>query len=227
MSEPNLAWTGVLARIAQAAAHANRATTPPQLLAVSKRQPVAALRALAAAGQSAFGENYLQEALPKMAALAELNLSWHFIGRIQRNKTRDIAAHFDWVHTLDRAEIAQRLSAQRPATRPPLRCLIEVNISGEASKAGVTPAGLPALVALVRSLPGLALRGLMCLPAPTTTEHEQRRPFRQLRQLRDALGDLGLEELSMGTSADFQAAIAEGSTLVRIGTALFGPRDSS
>ena len=227
MSEANATFALVCARIALAAAQANRAGNPPTLLAVSKRQPAAALRALAAAGQTAFGENYVQEALPKMAALADLNLSWHFIGRIQRNKTRDIAANFDWVHTLDRAEIATRLSAQRPATQPALQCLIEVNVSGEASKAGVDPAGLPALVALVRTLPRLTLRGLMCLPTPTATEREQRLPFRQLRELRDALGGPGLEELSMGTSADFAAAIAEGATLVRIGTALFGPRSAN
>jgi pyridoxal phosphate enzyme (YggS family) len=156
--------------------------------------------------------------------LADIDIVWHFIGRIQRNKTRDIAAHFDWVHTVDRAEVAERLSAQRPPDRAPLNCLIEVNVSGEASKGGVSPEALPALVAIMKTLPGLRLRGLMCLPAPSPDLDAQRAAFRQLRLLRDQMGDPALSLLSMGTSSDFTAAILEGADIVRIGTALFGAR---
>jgi pyridoxal phosphate enzyme (YggS family) len=191
---------------------------------VGKRQSPAAIRTLFEQGQRAFGENYVQEALPKQALLADIDIVWHFIGRIQRNKTRDIAAHFDWVHTVDRAEVAERLSAQRPPDRAPLNCLIEVNVSGEASKGGVSPEALPALVAIMKTLPGLRLRGLMCLPAPSPDLDAQRAAFRQLRLLRDQMGDPALSLLSMGTSSDFTAAILEGADIVRIGTALFGAR---
>lgn len=212
-------------QLAESARASGRAPGSVALLAVSKRQSVDDIRMLAGAGQRAFGENYLQEALPKREALADLGLEWHFIGRIQRNKTRDIAACFDWVHTIDRLEVAERLARQRPVGRGMLQCLIEVNVSGEASKGGVAPAALPALAAAVRSLPNLALRGLMALPAPEDDATLQRAAFRRVRVALEALGDPALDTLSMGTSADFAAAIAEGSTMVRIGTALFGARE--
>jgi pyridoxal phosphate enzyme (YggS family) len=187
---------------------------------------VAAMRAVAEEGQCAFGENYLQEALPKMAALADLDLSWHFIGRLQSNKTRDVATRFDWVHSLDRLKLAERLSAQRPLDRPPLQCLIEVNVSGEASKAGVSPDELPELVGAVHALPHLRLRGFMTLPAPTADPMAQRAAFAHLRELLAPYAP-AFDTLSMGTSEDYAAAIAEGATIVRIGTALFGPRQRS
>lgn len=224
MPEANDALARITARMSAAAQAAGRSPGGVSLLAVSKRQSPGAIRALAGAGQTAFAENYVQEALAKQALLADLALDWHFIGRIQRNKTRDIARAFNWVHTIDRPEIAERLSAQRPAGLPPLQCLLEVNVSDEASKGGVAPADLPELAGMVAQLPGLRLRGLMCLPAPVTGFAAQRLPFRRLRELRDVLGLTGLDVLSMGTSSDFEAAIAEGATVIRIGTALFGPR---
>lgn len=224
MPEANDALARITARMSAAAQAAGRSPGGVSLLAVSKRQSPGAIRALAGAGQTVFAENYVQEALAKQALLADLALDWHFIGRIQRNKTRDIARAFNWVHTIDRPEIAERLSAQRPAGLPPLQCLLEVNVSDEASKGGVAPADLPELAGMVAQLPGLRLRGLMCLPAPVTGFAAQRLPFRRLRELRDALGLTGLDVLSMGTSSDFEAAIAEGATVIRIGTALFGPR---
>ncbi|MDH4380908.1 MAG: YggS family pyridoxal phosphate-dependent enzyme [Gammaproteobacteria bacterium] len=224
MTEANSPLAQVQRHIAEAAEAASRRATDVTLLAVGKRQSPAAIRTLFEQGQRAFGENYLQEALPKQALLADIDIVWHFIGRIQRNKTRDIAAHFDWVHTVDRAEVAERLSAQRPPDRAPLNCLIEVNVSGEASKGGVSPEALPALVAIMKTLPGLRLRGLMCLPAPSPDLDAQRAAFRQLRLLRDQMGDPALSLLSMGTSSDFTAAILEGADIVRIGTALFGAR---
>ena len=181
-----------------------------------------------AAGQRAFGENYLQEALDKMAALKDRapDIEWHFIGPIQSNKTRPIAEHFSWVHSVDRLKIAQRLSEQRPAALPPLDICIQVNVSGEASKSGCTPQELPALAQAVAGLPGLRLRGLMTIPEPAATEAGQRRPLRALRELADQLRAQGiaLDTLSMGMSADLAAAIAEGATMVRIGTAIFGER---
>ena len=224
MTAPDSPLARLEFQIAQAAEAASRRATDVTLLAVGKRQSPAAIRALFEQGQRAFGENYVQEALPKQALLADIDIAWHFIGRIQRNKTRDIAAHFDWVHTVDRAEVAERLSAQRPPDRAPLNCLIEVNVSGEASKGGVSPEALPALVAIMKTLPGLRLRGLMCLPAPSPDLDAQRAAFRQLRLLRDQMGDPALSLLSMGTSSDFTAAILEGADIVRIGTALFGAR---
>jgi hypothetical protein len=196
------------------------------LLAVSKKQSAEAIRAAHAAGQMAFGENYLQEALPKMAELADLSLEWHFIGQIQTNKTRPIAEHFSWVHGLDDGHHAERLSRQRPAGLPPLKVCLQINVSGEESKGGVTPEGAADLLAACRELPGLELVGLMCLPAPAIGEAAQRRPFRELRLVRDQLASpqCPLRELSMGMSDDLEAAIAEGATLVRIGTAIFGPR---
>jgi PLP dependent protein len=222
MTSPGL--DAVRARIRAAETAAGRPAGAVALLAASKQQAPATLRATAALGQRDYGENYVQEALPKMAALVDLDLSWHFIGRIQRNKTRDIAAHFDWVHTVDRLDIAQRLSAQRPAGRAPLQTLIEVNVSGEASKGGVAPAAVPALALAIRALPGLRLRGLMSLPAPEDDPRRQRAAFAELRQALEALADPTLDTLSMGTSADLEAAIAEGATIVRVGTAIFGAR---
>ncbi len=224
MTAPDSPLARLEFQIAQAAEAASRRATDVTLLAVGKRQSPAAIRALFEQGQRAFAENYVQEALPKQALLADIDIVWHFIGRIQRNKTRDIAAHFDWVHTVDRAEVAERLSAQRPPDRAPLNCLIEVNVSGEASKGGTSPEALPALVAIMKTLPGLRLRGLMCLPAPSPDLDAQRAAFRQLRLLRDQMGDPALSLLSMGTSSDFTAAILEGADIVRIGTALFGAR---
>lgn len=195
------------------------------LLAVSKTRPADEIRALAALGVTQIGENYLQEALAKQAALADLALTWHFIGPIQSNKTRDIAAHFDWVHSVDRERIAHRLHDQRPAHLPPLNVCIQVNIDDEASKSGVAPAEVPALAALIATLPRLRLRGLMTLPRADAADGN-RAAFRALAmtlsQLRHTIA--GLDTLSMGMSDDFEVAIAEGATLIRLGTALFGPR---
>ncbi|MHB1188077.1 YggS family pyridoxal phosphate-dependent enzyme [Thiobacillus sp.] len=216
----------VQTRIAHAAAEAGRNAAAIRLLAVSKTFGAAAVRDLAACGQREFGENYVQEALEKQAALRDLPLEWHFIGPIQSNKTRAIAEHFSWVHGIDRLKVAERLSAQRPAGLPPLQVCIEINVSGEASKGGVAPAELPVLVAAVSKLPGLQLRGLMAIPASTPDVAEQRAAFRQVREQLDALRARGytLDTLSMGMSADLEAAILEGATIVRIGTALFGER---
>ncbi|MCF5707041.1 YggS family pyridoxal phosphate-dependent enzyme [Pseudomonas syringae] len=194
------------------------------LLAVSKTKPSSALREAYAAGLRDFGENYLQEALGKQAELADLPLCWHFIGPIQSNKTRAIAEHFDWVHSVDRLKIAQRLSEQRPENLEPLNICIQVNVSGEASKSGCTPEDLPALVAAISDLPRLRLRGLMAIPEPTEDKTEQEAAFAVVRTLQDQL-DVPLDTLSMGMSHDLEAAIAQGATWVRIGTALFGARD--
>ncbi len=195
-------------------------------MAVTKTFGPEAIRDAHAAGQRDFGESYAQEALEKMQALADLPIVWHFIGPVQSNKTRPIAESFDWVHAIDRLKIAERLSAQRPAGRPPLQVCIEVNVSGEASKAGVAPEAAPALAAMVVRLPNLRLRGLMTIPEPTPDAALQRRRFEQLRALRDALNrdGCGLDTLSMGMSDDFETAIAAGATMVRVGTAIFGPR---
>jgi len=217
------ALQAVRARIAAAACSAGRAPEAVELLAVSKTFSVEAIRAVAAAGQYAFGESYVREALVKIAALADLSLTWHFIGPLQRNKTRAVAEHFDWVHGVDRAIIAQRLNDARPATRPPLNVCVQVNVSGEASKSGMAPADLPALVQAVAQMPRLRLRGLMAIPAPSANSDRQRAQFRLLRQLRDGL-DTPLDTLSMGMSDDLEAAIAEGATLVRVGSAIFGRR---
>ncbi|HEY9146300.1 MAG TPA: YggS family pyridoxal phosphate-dependent enzyme [Thiobacillus sp.] len=216
----------VQAQVARAAEEAGRDAAEVTLLAVSKTFDAAAVRRLAACGQREFGENYLQEALDKQAALRDLPLEWHFIGPIQSNKTRAIAENFSWVHSVDRLKIAERLSVQRPAGLPPLQVCIEVNVSGEASKGGVAPAELPALAAAVAALPGLRLRGLMAIPAPASGVAAQRAAFRQVRELYDALRarGLALDTLSMGMSGDLGAAILEGATIVRIGTALFGER---
>ncbi|OEC35076.1 hypothetical protein SAMN05216600_11358 [Pseudomonas cuatrocienegasensis] len=217
----NIAKVG--ARIREAAHASGRGLEPVGLLAVSKTKPAEALREAHAAGVRDFGENYLQEALDKQVALSDLVLTWHFIGPIQSNKTRPIAEHFDWVHSVDRLKVAQRLSDQRPPHLPALNICLQVNVSGEASKSGCNPDELPALAAAVAQLPRLHLRGLMCIPEPTDDPAEQRAAFAHLRQLQASLG-LPLDTLSMGMSHDLEAAIAEGATWVRIGTALFGAR---
>ena len=217
-------WLDVKARMLAAADIARRAPATIELVAVSKGRPASALRALAAHGQRAFGENYLQEALEKMSALADLDLSWHFIGRLQANKTREVAARFDWCHSVDRLKVAERLNAHRPPALPPLACCIEVNLSGEASKAGVDYGALDELVAAFAGLPRLTLRGFMSLPAPDANPAAQRTAFGRLRALLARFPKL--DTLSMGTSDDFEAAIAEGATLVRVGAAVFGPRAS-
>ena len=214
----------VEARIRAAALAVHRDVTSIHLLAVSKTKPAAALREAHAAGVRDFGENYLQEARAKQVELADLPLCWHFIGPIQSNKTRDIAEHFAWVHSVDRLKIAQRLSEQRPADLPPLNICIQVNVSGEASKSGCTPADLPALAAAISALPRLKLRGLMAIPEPTEDRAEQDAAFAQVRTLQESL-NMGLDTLSMGMSHDLESAIAQGATWVRIGTALFGARD--
>lgn len=202
-----------------------------ELLAVSKTFGMEAVIEAAMAGQTAFGENYLQEALDKKQAVQamrpDLLLKWHFIGPIQSNKTRLIAEHFDWVHSVEREKIAQRLSAQRPAHLPPLNICLQVNVSGEASKSGVAPGELPALAHAVAQMPHLKLRGLMAIPEPETDPEKQRVPFRALRNMLQQLNAEGLEldTLSMGMSGDMEAAIDEGATIVRVGTAIFGERD--
>ena len=214
----------VEARIRAAALAVQRDVTSIHLLAVSKTKPAAALREAYAAGIRDFGENYLQEARAKQVELAELPLCWHFIGPIQSNKTRDIAEHFAWVHSVDRLKIAQRLSEQRPAELPPLNICIQVNVSGEASKSGCTPQDLPALATAINALPRLKLRGLMAIPEPTEDRAAQDAAFAAVRQLQESL-NMGLDTLSMGMSHDLESAIAQGATWVRIGTALFGARD--
>ena len=220
------------ASIRAAASASGRAPDEVQLLAVSKTFPPQAVLEAINAGQTAFGENYLQEALDKMAsvsaALPGREIAWHFIGPIQSNKTRPIATSFDWVHTVDRLKIAQRLSEQRPAQAAPLNICLQVNISGEASKSGVTPADLPELARLVAQLPRLRLRGLMAIPEPETDETRQRAAFAQLRTLFEQLrgAGLALDTLSMGMSGDMGAAIAEGATMVRVGSAIFGARST-
>jgi PLP dependent protein len=219
--------------IGAAAREAGRAPQSVALLAVSKTFGYEAVLEAARAGQRAFGENYLQEALDKIAAAAAAApatpLEWHFIGPIQSNKTRPIAQHFDWVHAVEREKIAQRLSEQRPVGMAPLNICLQVNISGEASKSGVTPGELPELARRVAGLPNLTLRGLMAIPEPEADFEAQRAPFARLRQLFEQLRADGLEldTLSMGMSADLRAAIVEGATIVRVGSAIFGARHYS
>ncbi|MCP1416576.1 pyridoxal phosphate enzyme (YggS family) [Pseudomonas laurylsulfativorans] len=214
----------VSSRIHAATLAANRAENSVHLLAVSKTKPAQDLREAYAAGLRDFGENYLQEALGKQLELADLPLIWHFIGPIQSNKTRAIAEHFDWVHSVDRLKIAQRLSEQRPADLPPLNICIQVNVSGEASKSGCTPTDLPALANAINTLPRLKLRGLMAIPEPTEDRAAQDAAFAAVQSLQASL-NLPLDTLSMGMSHDLESAIAQGATWVRIGTALFGARD--
>ena len=216
----------VRSRVRQSAEKCQRQESAILLLAVSKTRPAEAIRSAAGCGLRDFGENYLQEALDKIAQLQDLDLVWHFIGPIQSNKTRPIATHFDWVHSVDRAKIARRLNDQRPESLAPLNICLQVNISGEDSKSGVNPAELPALAQAVAVLPRLRLRGLMAIPAPTDDIARQHANFSRLRELleevRQIAGDA--DTLSMGMSADMEAAIAEGATIVRIGTDIFGPR---
>ena len=216
----------VRARIATACQRAGRGVEEVTLLAVSKTFGADAVRAAAAAGQRAFGENYIQEGVEKIAALRDLGLTWHCIGPIQSNKTRLVAEHFDWVHTVDRLKIAERLSAQRPADRPPLNVCIQVNIDGGANKSGVAPGEALALARDVAALPQLKLRGLMSIPEIAPDFEAARAVHAGARALFDQLNadGLGLDTLSMGMSDDLEAAIAAGSTMVRIGTAIFGSR---
>lgn len=217
----------VRARIEAAARRAGRDPAGVRLLAVSKQQPAAAVAAAAAAGQREFGENYVREGVAKIAALRDRGLAWHFIGQLQANKTREVAEHFQWVHTVDRERIATRLDAQRPHYAGPLDVLLQVRLGDEPGKGGVEPADLPRLAGFVAGLPRLRLRGLMCIPPPLTGEAAQRVPFARLHELLEDLNRRGhrLDTLSMGMSADLEAAVLEGATIVRVGTALFGPRD--
>ena len=219
--------TAVRERIRAAETRFGRAPGSVTLLAVSKRHPAAAIRAAHAAGQTAFGENYLQEAAAKQDELADLELCWHFIGAIQSNKTREAAARFHWVHTVDRPKIARRLGAQRPESLPPLQVCIQVNVDGAPGKAGCRPEDVAAVAAAVEEQPRLQLRGLMTLPDSADDFETQRRPFARLREIFETLVSAGhsLDTLSMGMTGDLEAAVAEGATLVRIGTALFGPRN--
>ena len=226
MHDTAAALGAVRARIGELERRYHREPGSVTLLAVSKTKPVQAVRTAIAAGQHAFGENQLQDAMTKVEALAGERVSWHFIGAVQSNKTRPIAARFDWVHSIEREKIAARLSAQRPAEREPLQVCIEVNVSAEETKSGVSPSEVESLARRVRELPGLRLRGLMAIPRPSAELETQRIPFRRLRELLDDLNakGFGLDTLSMGMTADLEAAIAEGATIVRVGTAIFGPR---
>ena len=216
-------------RLRRALEDAGRSPTSATLLAVSKTKPAEMLREAWQHGQREFGENYLQEALDKQAALEDLDgIVWHFIGPLQSNKTRAVAEQFAWVHSVDRLKIAKRLSEQRPAALPPLNVCLQVNISREATKSGVLPEGTLALAQEIAALPGLALRGLMAIPAPAETLEAQRQPLAALRQLLEelqaALPEAPLDTLSMGMSDDLEAAVLEGATLARLGTAIFGAR---
>ena len=228
MASIELKLQQVLQRIERACAQANRPVQSVTLLAVSKTFGADVVRAAHAAGQCAFGENYVQEALAKISALSALDprLEWHLIGPLQSNKTREVAAVFAWVHSVDRLKVAERLSAQRPAHLAPLQVCLQVNVSGEASKSGVAPRELAPLAHAVAALPRLRLRGLMSIPEPVDGFEAQRVPHRRLRELLDALraDGLALDTLSMGMSADLEAAIAEGATIVRVGSAIFGER---
>jgi pyridoxal phosphate enzyme (YggS family) len=214
--------------IEQALQSAKRETADVKLLAVSKKFPASAVREAFAAGQHDFGESYVQEALGKVTTLSDLDIVWHFIGPVQSNKTRDIAENFAWVHGVDRLKIAQRLSEQRPPDQPALNICIQVNVSGETSKSGVSPRDAVGLAREISKLPRLKLRGLMAIPAPADDEAAQRKPFVQLRQLSQEIVAQGivLDTLSMGMTHDFVAAIKEGATIIRIGTAIFGNRNS-
>jgi PLP dependent protein len=218
-------------RIAKAAADASRDVSTITLLAVSKTFPAEDVRAAFDAGQRAFGENYVQEAVAKITELADLRgeIEWHFIGPLQSNKTKVVAENFDWVHSVDRLKIAERLSDQRPDGMPRLNVCLQINVSGEDSKSGVAPDDALALAHQIAALPRLRLRGLMAIPEPAGTLDEQRAPHRRLREIMDTLRADGLEldTLSMGMSADIEPAILEGATMVRIGTAIFGARDYS
>ena len=217
----------VSSRVRLAAQKSQRKECDIRVLAVSKTRPAEAIRVASQAGLNEFGENYLQEALDKMADLKDLNLVWHFIGPIQSNKTRAIAEHFQWVHSVDRLKIARRLSEQRPDNLDPLNICLQINLSSEASKSGVAPQQAAELLRGAAALPRIRVRGLMAIPAPTDDEAQQRRNFARLRELLETLQQEmpALDTLSMGMSADLESAIAEGATIVRIGTDLFGARD--
>ncbi|MGM0516723.1 MAG: YggS family pyridoxal phosphate-dependent enzyme [Pseudomonadota bacterium] len=222
MGNQESAYRGIVERIHAAEAEREARTgesRPVRLVAVSKRKPVEAIAALADLGQRDFGENYLQEAVEKQDALPDRDLVWHFIGPIQSNKTRLIAERFDWVHSVDRVKLVRRLGEQRDPAMPPLNVLVQVNVDGEETKSGVAPGALPELVAAFDDQPALCLRGLMCIPRPGNSD-----AFRRLAELNASLSR-PLPDLSMGMSGDFEHAIAEGATIVRIGTALFGARD--
>jgi PLP dependent protein len=216
-------------RVRRAAERAGRDVDSVTLLAVSKTHPPELIRAAAACGLEHFGESYVKEALPKIETLAGLELTWHFIGQLQANKTRAVAEHFAWVHSVDRLRLAERLSEQRPFHAPPLNVCLQVNVGDESTKGGVTPVDLPALAVAVARLPRLSLRGLMCIPPPEEAEARQRYWFAETARLMSHLQVPGttLDTLSMGMSADLEAAIEEGATIVRVGTALFGPRARS
>lgn len=231
MSLISQALQQVRARVAQAEAAAQRPAGSVTLIAVSKTFPATAVADAVNAGQRAFGENYVQEGTQKVVEVASMQpgvrLEWHFIGPLQSNKTREVAEHFDWVHSIDRIKIAQRLSEQRPAHLPPLNLCLQVNVSAEDTKSGVAESELETLVQQVATLPHIKLRGLMCIPAPADDLHAKRAPFARLRMLRDQLNARGfaLDALSMGMSADIEAAVLEGATHVRVGTAIFGARE--
>jgi pyridoxal phosphate enzyme (YggS family) len=217
----------VRTRISIAARAAGRSPESIQLLAVSKNWPLNCVFDAADAGQQAFGENYVQEGVEKMLAAVDRKLEWHFIGPLQSNKTRLVAEHFDWAHSVDRLKIAERLSSQRPGNLAPLQVCVQVNVSGEASKSGCAPEEALSLCQVVSKLPGLRLRGLMAIPEASDDVAAQRAPFRSLREIYEQIRAAGLplDTLSMGMSHDLEAAVAEGATIVRIGTAIFGERN--
>lgn len=226
MNSCESAYSSVLKRIASASLRAGRGE-PARLLAVGKGKPAGEIRRLAGQGQRAFGENYVQEARAKQTELSDLDLEWHAIGPLQSNKARDVAQHFDWLQTLDRERLIAPLALNRPADRRPLNVLIQVNIDDESSKSGCAPDAIPHLAARIRAEPALRLRGLMAIPAPDPDFARRRLAFARMRTLFDALAanDASVDTLSMGMSDDFELAIAEGATMVRIGTALFGRRE--
>ena len=213
--------------LAKAAADAKRSPDHIRLLAVSKKKPVEAILELADAGQRDFGENFVQEGLGKMREAGRDDLTWHFIGHLQSNKTKSVAEHFQWIHTIDRLKVAERLSRQRPYYAPDLNACIEVNIDNESAKSGISSDDVAELAGAIRDLPRLKLRGLMCLPEMRRDPELQREPFAKLRELMESLNanDFELDTLSMGMTADYAAAIREGATIVRVGTAIFGARD--
>jgi pyridoxal phosphate enzyme (YggS family) len=226
MTTTEIRLQAVKSRVASACARARRDPRDIVLVAVSKTFSANDIRIAYAAGQRDFGENQVQEALDKIARLNDLNVTWHFIGPIQSNKTRPLAESFAWIHSVDRLKIAERLAAQRPSTSPPLQICVQVNVSGESSKSGIAPVDAPALVRAIAPLPGLRLRGLMTIPEPTNDISLQRGRFESLRALKDEISRAGpeLDTLSMGMSGDLEAAVEAGATMIRIGTAIFGPR---
>lgn len=227
MTRFSLRLAQVRERISKACQQFGRNPEEITLLAVSKQHPVTAVREAAESGQRCFGENFVREAMDKMEATRDLALEWHFIGHLQSNKTRLVATHFQWIQSVDREKIARRLDAQRPHHAPPVNICIQVSLESEPGKGGVPCDGITPLAELISALPRLRLRGLMSIPPPSTDINTQREYFRRLREIRDDLvhGGMALDTLSMGMSDDLEAAVAEGSTMLRIGTALFGPRD--